>query len=108
MTTLDETPWRMRLYLFPVSTRVLAIVALKNHLALDCDIKLVDLGHGDQLTPEYRALNPNRKMPTLKDGKFVLWESNAILFYVAAHCPRSGLGSDHDPRTLPDTDLKRA
>jgi glutathione S-transferase len=81
----------MRLYLFPPSTRVLAIVALKNHLALDCELNPIDLGRGDQLTPEYLALNPNRKMPTLKDGEFVLWESNAILFYMAAKRPESGL-----------------
>jgi glutathione S-transferase len=81
----------MRLYLFPPSWRVLAIVALKNHLALDCELKPIDLGRGDQLASEYLALNPNRKMPTLKDGEFVLWESNAILFYMAAKCPGSGL-----------------
>jgi glutathione S-transferase len=81
----------IRLYLFPPSTRVLAIVALKNHLALDCDIIPIDLGRGDQLTSEYVALNPNRKMPTLKEGEFVLWESNAILFYMATKRPESGL-----------------
>jgi glutathione S-transferase len=81
----------MKLYLFPPSTRVLAIVALKNHLGLDCEIKLIDLGRGDQLAPEYLALNPNKKMPTLTDGEFVLWESNAILFYMAAKRPESGL-----------------
>src|SRR5215470_17180759 len=81
----------MRLYLFPPSWRVLAIVALKNHLALDCEIKPIDLGRGDQLAPEYLALNPNKKMPTLTDGEFVLWESNAILFYMAAKRPESGL-----------------
>ena len=81
----------MKLYLFPPSARVLAIVALKNHLALDCELNPIDLGRGDQLTPEYLALNPNRKMPTLKDGEFVLWESNAILFYMAGKRPESGL-----------------
>jgi glutathione S-transferase len=81
----------MRLYLFPPSWRVLAIVALKNHLALDCELKPIDLGRGDQLAPEYLVLNPNKKMPTLKDGEFVLWESNAILFYMAAKRPESGL-----------------
>jgi hypothetical protein len=55
----------MELYIFPPSARVLAIVALKNHLALDCELNPIDLGRGDQLTDEYLALNPNRKMPTL-------------------------------------------
>ena len=81
----------MRLYLFPPSSRVLGIVALKNHLALDCEFKPIDLSRGDQLVPEYLALNPNEKMPTLTDGEFVLWESNAILFYMASKRPESGL-----------------
>jgi len=81
----------MKLYLFPPSSRVLGIVALKNHLALDCELEPIDLGRGDQLTPDYLALNPNRKMPTLTDSNFVLWESNAILFYLAAKRPESGL-----------------
>ncbi len=81
----------MRLYLFPPSARVLGIVALKNFIGLDCELNPIDLGRGDQLTPEYLALNPNRKSPTLKDSEFVLWESNAILFYMAAKRPESGL-----------------
>ena len=81
----------MRLYIFPPSSRALGIVALNNHLALGCEIRPIDLGRGDQLTPEYIALNPNKKMPTLEDDGLVLWESNAILFYLAAKRPDSGL-----------------
>src|ERR1700756_5285672 len=81
----------MKLYLFPPSARVLGIVALKNHLALDCEMQPIDLRRGDQLTPQYLALNPNKKMPTLEDDGFVLWESNAILFYMAAKRPETGL-----------------
>ncbi len=91
----------MKLYIFPLSGRVLGIVALKNHLALDCDVQAIDLGRGDQLTPEYVALNPNRKMPTLEDDGFVLWESNAILFYMATRRPDSGLWPS-DPRGQAD------
>src|SRR5215510_14492319 len=80
----------MRLYIFPPSSRALAIVALKNHLALDCEVQPIDLGRGDQLTPEYLALNPNKKMPTLEDDDFVLWESNDIPFYMAAKRPDRG------------------
>jgi glutathione S-transferase len=81
----------MKLYIFPRSARALGIVALKNYLALDCEVQPIDLGRGDQLTPEYLTLNPNKKMPTLEDNGFVLWESNAILFYMAANHPNSGL-----------------
>jgi glutathione S-transferase len=81
----------MKLYLFPLSGRVIGIVALKSHLALECEVVPIDLGRGDQLTPQYLALNPNKKMPTLEDNGFVLWESNAILFYMAAKHPAKGL-----------------
>ena len=81
----------MKLYLFEPSARVLGIVALKNYLALGCELRPIDLGRGDQLTPQYVALNPNKKMPTLEDDGFVLWESNAILFYMAAKRLETGL-----------------
>lgn len=87
----------MQLYLFPPSARALAVVALKNHLGIDCELKPIDLSRGDQLAPEYLALNPNGKMPTLQDGDFALWESNAILFYLATRRPESGLWPS-DPR----------
>jgi glutathione S-transferase len=35
-------------------------------------------------TPEYLALNPNAKVPTVIDGDLVIWESNTILRYLAA------------------------
>jgi glutathione S-transferase len=41
-------------------------------------------------TPEYGAMNPNRKIPTLQDGDVVVWESNACVRYLAA---RYGAGS---------------
>ena len=36
------------------------------------------------MTPEYKAMNPNAKVPTLVDGATVIWESNSILRYLAA------------------------
>jgi glutathione S-transferase len=81
----------MKLYIFPPSGRVVGIMALEHYLALECEVLAINLGRGDQLTPKYLALNPNKKMPTLEDNGFVLWESNAILFYMAAKCPDRGL-----------------
>ncbi len=39
---------------------------------------------GGNDTPAYRALNPNAVVPTLQDGALVVWESNAIVRYLAA------------------------
>ncbi|MBK19164.1 MAG: glutathione S-transferase [Rhodospirillaceae bacterium] len=45
-----------------------------------------DLGgpFGGNDTPEYRALNPNGRVPTIIDDGFVLWESNSCIRYLAA------------------------
>ncbi len=45
----------------------------------------IDAGreYGVNDTAAYRAMNPNGLVPTLRDGDFVLWESNAIVRYLA-------------------------
>jgi glutathione S-transferase len=37
----------------------------------------------DPKVPEFLALNPNGQVPVFIEGEFVLWESNAILVYLA-------------------------
>jgi glutathione S-transferase len=46
----------------------------------------LDYGHsfGGLDTPEFRALNPHRLVPVIRDGDVVIWESCAILRYLAA------------------------
>ena len=39
---------------------------------------------GGNKDPEYAAMNPNGLVPTIKDGDFVLWESNSIMRYLNA------------------------
>jgi glutathione S-transferase len=81
----------MKLYVLPPSPRAFKVIALNNHLGLDCEMQVVDLSKDEHLMPEFAALNPNRKMPVLEDDGFILWESNAILFYLASKKPESGL-----------------
>ena len=38
---------------------------------------------GTTLTPQYQAINPTQKVPTLRDGELHVWESHTILRYVA-------------------------
>ena len=38
---------------------------------------------GAQFTPEYLAINPNAKAPSIVDGEVTVFDSNAILLYLA-------------------------
>lgn len=53
---------------------------------LDLPFERQNLGgpFGGNDTPEYKALNPNGRVPTIVDGDFVLWESNSCSRYLAA------------------------
>ena len=51
-------------------------------MGLDYNVHRVFLG-GEQLTPEFTALNPNNKIPVLVDDGLVVTESGAILLYLA-------------------------
>ncbi|WP_233868092.1 glutathione S-transferase family protein [Paraburkholderia adhaesiva] len=48
--------------------------------------------------PAFLAMNPNGKIPTLVDGTFTLWESNAILRYLAMEYGPSSLLYPIDPK----------
>lgn len=54
-------------------------------------------------TPEYRAKNPNGLVPVLEEDAFVLWESNAIVRYLAAKHDEGGLWP-RDLRVRADAD----
>ena len=56
---------------------------------LDYRVHPVDIGNGEQFAPDYVAINPNGKIPTIVDrdgpggGPFAVFESGAILIYLA-------------------------
>lgn len=57
--------------------------AVARYLHSPVEFVHVDLGKGEQQTPQFLALNPNAKVPVLEDGDHVVWESNAIMAYLA-------------------------
>jgi glutathione S-transferase len=79
----------MKLYGFPPSPNTWKVRACAGHLEIPLEFELVDLSQGQQGKPDYLALNPTGRTPTLVDGDFTLWESNAILQYIASKKPNS-------------------
>lgn len=59
---------------------------------LDLSYRRIDAGmaFGRNNEPEYLAMNPNGRVPTLVDGDYVLWESNSVMRYL---CIAYGKGS---------------
>lgn len=52
-------------------------------LELDYHVHPINLAEQDQKTPDYLKLNPNGRIPTLVDDGFAIFESGAILVYLA-------------------------
>jgi len=74
----------MKLYIANGAPNCRRVQAVINHLGLEnLETEWLDFFTGDLRTDEYSALNPNRKVPTLEDGSLKLWESDAIMQYLA-------------------------
>ena len=90
----------MKLYGFPPSPNTWKVRAVAAHLGLPLELELVDLTKGAQRAAHYLALNPTLRTPTLVDGDFVLWESTAIMQYLAEQKPNTLL--PNNPRSRAD------
>jgi glutathione S-transferase len=74
----------MKLYGFSPSPNTWKVRALAAYLKTPLEFEFVDLTKGASHTPAYLAINPTGRTPTLVDGDFKLWESNAIMQYIAS------------------------
>jgi GST-like protein len=80
-------PSVIQLYSFPTPNGVKASIMLEE-LGLPYEAHRVTLSDTDVKSPEYLSLNPNNKIPAIidpngPDGPLALWESGAILIYLA-------------------------
>lgn len=90
----------MKLYGFAGSPRTWKVRAVASYLGIPLEHENLDFAKGETRTPKYLALNPTGRTPTLVDGDFVLWESDAIMQYLASKKPNT-LWPD-DPRARAD------
>ncbi len=79
------------LYTYPMSGNGRKVHMCLEEVGAQYEISRIDLLKGEQKNPDYLKVNPNGKVPTLKDDDFILWESNAILLYLAEKFPAAQL-----------------
>nr|CAD7259412.1 unnamed protein product [Timema shepardi] len=89
-------------YYVPLSPPCRSVLLVAKAVGIKMNLKLVDLGSGENLTPQYLKMNPQHTVPTLNDNGFSLWESRAILGYLV-----NKFGESDDP-LYPRDPKKRA
>lgn len=90
----------MKLYVVPGSPNVRKCVAVVHHLDLPVEMVQLNFAVGDLRKAEYQEVNPNALVPALVDGDLKLWESNAIMQYLASQHPNELFPAD--PRARAD------
>jgi glutathione S-transferase len=76
----------MRLYYHPLSSNSRRVLLTAVQLGVRLDLVVVDLVNGEHKSSRYLQINPNGKVPLLEHDGFHLWESHAIMQYLADTC----------------------
>lgn len=72
-------------------SRSRGVLVLLEELGASYSLQRIDLDQGQQRTPEFLALNPMGKIPTIVHGSSVVTEQGAIYQYLAELYPEAGL-----------------
>ncbi len=73
----------LKLYDYPLSGNCYKVRLLLSMLGCNYERIAVDIMKNETLTSEFVALNPRGQVPVLTDGEDVIWDSMAILVYLA-------------------------
>jgi glutathione S-transferase len=98
---------QLTLYLAESGLNWLKLVVLMEELGLSYNEVILDFAKQEHKTEEYRKLNPNGRIPTLVDhsnNDEVIWESNAILKYIAERFDTERKLLDTDEKEKADLD----
>ncbi len=74
---------RLRILGRPTSSNVRKVLWTADLCGIDYEHEVWGMPHRDPKVPEFLALNPNGTVPVIVEGPFVLWESAAIMRYLA-------------------------
>ncbi len=81
---------QLKVYGMKVATCSRRVFLTLEECQVPYEFELVNLLKGDNNNPEYLALQPFGKIPVLKDGEFTLFESRAIMRYIASVYDKTG------------------
>jgi glutathione S-transferase len=89
----------MTLYEMQISPHARKVRLLASELGIKLETVQVDPRIGETRSKDFLSKNPNGRIPTLDDDGFILYESPAILKYLATKKPERGLAGT-DAKTL--------
>jgi GSH-dependent disulfide-bond oxidoreductase len=95
---MPSSPEAVQLYYWPTPNGWKISIMLEE-CGLPYDVRLVNIGRGEQFTPEFLAISPNNRIPAIVDPNgpggepISVFESGAILQYLARKTGRFG-GAD--------------
>ncbi|CAL0330736.1 unnamed protein product [Lupinus luteus] len=78
---------KLEVYADRMSQPSRAVLILCKASGIDFEEIKVEISKGQQLSPQFEAINPFKKLPAIVDGSFKLFESHAILIYIASAFP---------------------
>lgn len=87
------------LYYLLISPPCRAVMLTAEAVGVKLNLKELDIFKGEQMKPEFLALNPQHCIPTLVDGDFVIWESRPTCSYLASKYGKDDSLYPNDPRT---------
>ncbi|KAK6628455.1 hypothetical protein RUM43_002270 [Polyplax serrata] len=89
----------MELYYFEPSPPCRAVLLFLHELNIKPTMKKINLLKGENLTADFKSLNPQQTIPLIIDDGFVLSESRAILIYLAEQYGQNSNYYPNDPKT---------
>ncbi|XP_026675010.1 glutathione S-transferase 1-like [Ceratina calcarata] len=85
-------------YQVPGSAPCRAVALASAALGVDLNFKICNLMEGDHMKPEFLKINPQHTIPTIDDNGFHLWESRAIMTYLADQYGKNDSLYPKDPK----------
>ncbi|XP_071569699.1 glutathione S-transferase 1-like [Temnothorax nylanderi] len=86
------------LYQVPGSAPCRAVRLAATAVGVDVNLKYTDIMAGEHLKPEFLKMNPQHTIPTLDDNGLYLWESRAIMSYLANQYGKNDSLYPKDPK----------